>query len=225
MKKFLNTLALSLCLLFGSTWLFATDYPGGGGGDHTASSTTILTNKTVDLTDNTVTGTFAEFNTAISDASVLDATTIVGLEVVRKTSDEDVTSSTSLQADDQLLYALGATEVTWFRFFLIVDGGVTGDLKFAVDVPADATLNVSYSGNIHIDNGDAIGFDNNQTSDNTSMGHQGLGGTGTNRQTIIEGIVVGGGTAGNVVLNWAQQTSNGTASSVQANSYLVVARL
>ena len=45
MKKFLNTLALSLCLLFVSTWLFATDYPGGGGGaadgftDPTAANT------------------------------------------------------------------------------------------------------------------------------------------------------------------------------------------
>ena len=39
----------------------------------TASSTDTLTNKTVDLTDNTVTGTLAEFNTAISDASITTA--------------------------------------------------------------------------------------------------------------------------------------------------------
>jgi len=31
-----------------------------------------LTNKTIDLTDNTVTGTFAEFNTAVSDATLVD---------------------------------------------------------------------------------------------------------------------------------------------------------
>lgn len=35
----------------------------------TASSTDTLTNKTIDLTDNTVTGTLAEFNTACSDAN------------------------------------------------------------------------------------------------------------------------------------------------------------
>ena len=38
----------------------------------TASGTTTLTNKTIDLTDNTVTGTLAEFNTAVSDATLVD---------------------------------------------------------------------------------------------------------------------------------------------------------
>lgn len=47
--------------------------PGGGGGDHTTSSVATLTNKTIDLTDNTVTGTLAEFNTAVSDATLSTA--------------------------------------------------------------------------------------------------------------------------------------------------------
>ncbi len=38
----------------------------------TASGTATLTNKTIDLTDNTVTGTLAEFNTAVSDATLVD---------------------------------------------------------------------------------------------------------------------------------------------------------
>lgn len=37
-----------------------------------ASGTATITNKTIDLTDNTVTGTFAEFNTAVSDATLVD---------------------------------------------------------------------------------------------------------------------------------------------------------
>jgi len=36
------------------------------------SRTATLTNKTIDLTDNTITGTFAEFNTAVSDATLVD---------------------------------------------------------------------------------------------------------------------------------------------------------
>jgi len=35
-----------------------------------ASSTQTLTNKTIDLTDNTITGTLAEFNTAVTDANL-----------------------------------------------------------------------------------------------------------------------------------------------------------
>jgi len=40
----------------------------------TLSGTQTLTNKTVDLTDNTVTGTLAEFNTAVSDATLVSLT-------------------------------------------------------------------------------------------------------------------------------------------------------
>ena len=36
------------------------------------TNTKTLTNKTIDLTDNTVTGTLAEFNTAVSDATLVD---------------------------------------------------------------------------------------------------------------------------------------------------------
>src|SRR6056300_800791 len=40
----------------------------------TASGTATLTNKTIDLTDNTITGTLAEFNTAVSDATLVSLT-------------------------------------------------------------------------------------------------------------------------------------------------------
>jgi hypothetical protein len=40
----------------------------------TASGTATLTNKSIDLTDNTVTGTLAEFNTAVSDATLVSTT-------------------------------------------------------------------------------------------------------------------------------------------------------
>src|SRR5210317_427444 len=39
-----------------------------------ASGTATLTNKTINLTDNTVTGTLAEFNTAVSDATLVSTT-------------------------------------------------------------------------------------------------------------------------------------------------------
>jgi len=40
-------------------------------GDVTLTGSQTLTNKTIDLTDNTVTGTLAEFNTAVSDADLV----------------------------------------------------------------------------------------------------------------------------------------------------------
>jgi hypothetical protein len=47
----------------------------GGGGDHTTSSVATLTNKTIDLGNNTVTGTMAELNTAIQDETVVGRAT------------------------------------------------------------------------------------------------------------------------------------------------------
>ena len=41
----------------------------------TAATTDTLTNKSIDLTDNTVTGTLAEFNTAVSDETVVGRAT------------------------------------------------------------------------------------------------------------------------------------------------------
>ena len=38
----------------------------------TTTSTSVLTNKSIDLTDNTITGTLAELNTAVSDATLVD---------------------------------------------------------------------------------------------------------------------------------------------------------
>src|SRR6056300_1126906 len=40
----------------------------------TASGSATLTNKTIDLTDNTITGTLSEFNTAVSDATLVSLT-------------------------------------------------------------------------------------------------------------------------------------------------------
>lgn len=78
MKKFGQILALAFMLAFGyglgqqGGILWATDYPGGGGtSDHTISSSNTLTNKSIDLDSNTIAGTIAEFNTAVSDGDFL----------------------------------------------------------------------------------------------------------------------------------------------------------
>jgi hypothetical protein len=51
-----------------------TDWDSLGGGFFTPSSTTTLTNKTIDLDSNTVTGSLAEFNTALQSESFCSLT-------------------------------------------------------------------------------------------------------------------------------------------------------
>jgi len=84
----LNSVGAKAITKEGATALVAGDIPSGAlvhivydgtrfqlisiGGQITASSTNTLTNKSISLTNNTVTGTLAELNTAISDATLSD---------------------------------------------------------------------------------------------------------------------------------------------------------
>ena len=66
----------------------------------TASGTATLTNKTIDLTDNTITGTLAEFNTAVSDATLVDLDD--GQTLTNKTISADSNTISGIAA--QVLY-------------------------------------------------------------------------------------------------------------------------
>ena len=80
MKKFLNTLALSLCLLFGSTWLFATDYPGGGGAgvDHPTQTNTWTADQTFNDSVNITMGTGGDVDIAFVTPNLVIDSQVVG---------------------------------------------------------------------------------------------------------------------------------------------------
>ena len=60
----------------------------------TTTSTSVLTNKSIDLTDNPVTGTLAEFNTAVTDATLVST---AGSEVLtNKSIDSDNNTITNI---------------------------------------------------------------------------------------------------------------------------------
>lgn len=142
-------------------------------------------------------------------------------QFVRKTGDESVTSSTALQDDDELLFAIG-TSGTWiFKFHLAYSAGTTGDIKIAFNVPASATGRYMTNALVSTAASASGSFVTWTTTDLTDTGAAGFGGPGaTDGHMMVEVIVVSGGTGGNVVLRWAQNTSNGTATIVRANSYL-----
>jgi hypothetical protein len=60
----------------------------------------------------------------------------------------------------------------------------------------------------------------------TASGGAGFGvsASATATMILLKGVVVNGATPGNVQLVWAQNTSNGTATIVLANSYLTAIR-
>jgi hypothetical protein len=93
------------------------------------SSSQTLTNKTIDLTDNTVTGTLAEFNTAVSDA---DLVSLAGSETLTNKTLTSPTINTAI-VQNSIVYNL---EETW-RVSNVV---VTGSLDISANTYSNARL-------------------------------------------------------------------------------------
>lgn len=143
---------------------------------------------------------------------------------VRKTADETVTSSTAMQDDDELLFAVGASE-TWTFDFFIAYTAETSDIKFVPSVPTGTTGRWFLHGlatNAASTTASDIKSTNTAFADGDAVSVGGIGSTQTHAH--IRGVIVTAGTSGNVVLRWAQAGSNVTGAVVKAGSYLVAVR-
>lgn len=140
--------------------------------------------------------------------------------IVRKTAQEIVTSSTTLQDDDELFIALAANETWAFELLLIVDGPSAADIKVAFTVPSGATLTwsgigVVFSGSSQQDLGTATMIETSGSS-----APWGLLGGGTKIPLRLYGTVVNAGNAGNLQLQWAQKVSSGSGVGIYENSWM-----
>jgi len=160
-----------------------------------------------------------------SSGQVLTASDVntwfVPLAVV-KSADESVTSSTTVQNDDELVLSVAASCTYAFDLFIIYEGGTQGssDLKMQYTLPAGATghLDVVY---LDSSGGQHSAGDNTASSTWTA----GTAGAGNNKLFFGRGIVVISSTAGSLQIQWAQGTSSGTATKVKTNSYMMLRRL
>lgn len=143
--------------------------------------------------------------------------------IVRKTSDETVTSSAVLQNDDALLMALGTNETWLFEFDILFTGGTTGDFKTALAFPASTNISATSYGRdsslTTIIQEDATG-----TSPTTGRAWEPIS-TTVPTFLMIKGVVSTAGTSGNLTLQWAQNTSDATGTVVKANSTLWAVKL
>ena len=129
-----------------------------------------------------------------------------------KAADETVNNSDTLQDDDDLLFPVGASQTWAFTLWLYVTSGTTPDLKVAIIVPASTT-------------GGAIVVDEIQT---LWIGLGGSGGAvagqGGARAIVIQGMAKIT-TAGNVKLQWAQNTADASDTKILAGSSLIAWRI
>lgn len=156
--------------------------------------------------------------TAAANAAYVPLTS---LKVVRKTADETVNNSTTLQDDDSLLFAIAANEIWVAEFNVFALGDATADIKFAVTTPAGATLMTA-----------AFQPSNTTTAINSSVlvtaSGTNLGGPGANANGMLYRVVVSvanGATAGNVTLQWAQTVQTVADTTVKAGSFLIARKV
>lgn len=134
--------------------------------------------------------------------------------LVKKSADETLATSTTLQNDDHLLFAVSANTKYAFRLALFINTPAAADYKYTFTGPASPTL-------IQFGHNDIAG-------DSTSDVEVSAAGFGTSinvsaASTVhiaeIHGVLQNGANAGTVTLQWAQLASSGT-TTVYAGSYL-----
>lgn len=156
-----------------------------------------------------------------SDVNTYFAQQVVAL----KTSTESVTSSTTLQDDNQLTMTVSANTTYWVDLFLITDGLTTADIKLAMFIPSGTIrwntngLDVAASGTLGDVNRRVL------TGGAVSGADVGTVGSGTSSVIPARGIARIGATGGTMWLQWAQNTSQSTATRILAGSMLRALRV
>jgi hypothetical protein len=140
-----------------------------------------------------------------------------GATVVIKSVDETLTTTPTLQDDDELVFAIGSNEDWTAHFYLFIDSDSTPDFRYAITVPTGAAVTYGLVGA-------SRGTDTlvRQTEYSTTPG------TGVevlvsvfDAMHVIAVSVRNGATAGDVQLQWCQNTSAAESTTVKAGSFLV----
>lgn len=137
--------------------------------------------------------------------------------VIRKSADETVNNSDALQNDDTLVLPVEASSVWDIKLFVLYNSGATPDLKLAFTVPASGTIYAYLSG-----------FEAGTVDPmyvNAATTPVVFDGTGSNNAGFIHLIFVNSTNAGNVQLQWAQNTANASDTKVLANSFMLCTKL
>ena len=141
-----------------------------------------------------------------------------------KTANESVTSSITFQDDDELKMAVDASSRYAFRFSLLTRSATTPDMKFQVTGPTGATcIYMLQDTENAISYGSTGGTSNRATACSSSIIYVVV--AATDETVEIVGSVTTSVTAGNLTLQWAQNTSNATAATVYAGSYLTMYKM
>lgn len=192
------------------TWSTAT-YPATAG----TSGKVLISNGT-----NIVSSTPTYPNAATTSGALIraDGTNFVAASppsIKRKAADTSRNSTTTVTDDPDLLFAVAANEVWDFEAHLfVISADATPDFKFTCTGPSGST--VTYAGIRQDDSGNATSIAA------TAGGTTTLVNMGSSQLNIItiSGTCTNGATPGNLSIQWAQNVSNATNTTLKAGSFM-----
>lgn len=135
----------------------------------------------------------------------------------RKAADQTVNNSTTLVNDTHLVFNAGRDEAWFARYLLLTNSSAVADVKFQLVLPAGATARVLYVGN-----NDAGTLAEQEVAQAVNITVQG---TGANRLIVLEAHIVMSTTAGDIQLQWAQNTAEASNTRVLKQSMLIAERV
>lgn len=136
-----------------------------------------------------------------------------------KSADQDITSSTTLADATGLAVAIGAGEKLIVTFVLRFTFAAAGAVKAAVTTPAGATQLIV----VHMEADAIVPASGATTTSGTAIVLAPA--LATSGVATVTAIVTNSTTAGNVQLQFAQNASSGTATSLKANSCVFARRV
>lgn len=163
----------------------------------------------------------------VADSSQSTGLRWAGRVLKYKSADESV-ANTTFQDDDHLVFAIGASESWVVEYVLFATNAAnTADLKAAITVPSGATARFGIMGT-------ALGATTNEASLRQQVTGAatalaaGVVASGTIAESMVRcyAFIENSTNAGNVTLQWAENTSDGTnATTVKKGSWLLAHRV
>jgi hypothetical protein len=156
--------------------------------------------------------------TGVAWATLATAPTI---KSVRKSADQSVTSNTTVANDSQLKFAVAASETYIFNIWLFLDAAnATPDIKLTCTGPSGSTVLWSPGQAMYlVDATPTVGTV--QASGVTASYFV----DANLRPLVLQGTILNGVTAGDLTLQWAQNTSSATATTIKAGSYIIATKV
>ena len=140
---------------------------------------------------------------------------------VIKAATATVSTNTTLQDDDELLFAIGASENWVVQFYLHVSTALAADFKAAITVPTSVTLDA----HTVLMSTNGIGQDIGARTTTSGTGMSVTSSSGALFFVIVYASVKNSTTAGNVTLQWAQNSSDASNTQVLLGSFLQAHRV